>query len=146
MDPEEGADVPRAGVSNIHPIGPLELARRSRHSHVRRDNAGSVVWLGNDTACFPPFQDIVPGKYVTELDCNMTEDVVPLAVQVKLERVATYRQLQGYSNQIYQVTDGKLSLDDFRIPSSRCLGPVSEGEQRTYEDVGDKRLSYLVNK
>ncbi len=47
-------------------------------------------------ACLPQFQILLPGKKVTSNDCNMHEEIVPYAQTEKLERVSTYRQLQGH--------------------------------------------------
>ena len=99
-----------------------------------------------DMACLPPFQHIIPGKCVTPFECNLAEDIHPLALDMKLERVAAYRKHQGYSHQIYVITQGRLSLDDIKIPSSCCLDPVRHSEFRSSDDVGDVRLSYLCNK
>ena len=48
-----------------------------------------------DQAAYPSWQHILPGKWVTSGDCAMAEDIVPVADEMKLERVAAYRQLQG---------------------------------------------------
>ena len=47
-------------------------------------------------ACFPAFQYVLPGKGgVTIFDCELEDDLVQMSQEKKLERVATYRQLQG---------------------------------------------------
>ena len=53
-----------------------------------------------DMGCYPQFQHLIPGRAVTPYDCDLEDDLVPLAANMKLERVATYRQLQGSLGQI----------------------------------------------
>ena len=89
-----------------------------------------------DMACLPPFQHIIPDTFVTPSERNLADDILPLALEMKLERVAAYRQLQGYSHQIYVITQGRLSLNDFKVPSSCCLDPVRHNEFRSSDDVG----------
>ena len=50
-----------------------------------------------DEACYPSFQYVLPGKGgVTIFDCELeTDAMVQMSLEMKLERVATYRQLQG---------------------------------------------------
>ena len=49
-----------------------------------------------DMGCLPQFQFILPSKGgVTDYDCQLEDDLETLAQERKLERVATYRQLQG---------------------------------------------------
>ena len=45
-----------------------------------------------------------------------------LAANRKLERVATYKQIQGLSNQIQHLTSGKLSIADFSMPRPDARG------------------------
>ena len=51
-------------------------------------------------ACHLFFQWLLPSKGgVTEFDANLDDDMIEiLAQKPKLERVATYRQLQGHPN------------------------------------------------
>ena len=99
-----------------------------------------------NVACYPPYQHLIPGKLVTSFDCELAEDMVPLAEERKLERVATYRQLQGYSNQIRWASDDKLALKDFRPPTSCSLDPVQRNEFRYSVEQGSMRLSFIKNK
>ena len=52
-------------------------------------------WEINE-ACDPPFQYLPPGKGgVTIYDCELEGDMVQVSLEMKLERVSAYRQLQG---------------------------------------------------
>ena len=44
-----------------------------------------------DMACLPPFQHTILRKCVTPFECNIAEDILPLALEMKLGRVAAYR-------------------------------------------------------
>ena len=49
-----------------------------------------------DMGCYTQFQYLLQGKGgVTAADCQMEDDIETLAQEMKLERVASYRQLQG---------------------------------------------------
>ena len=116
-------------------------------THSYKDIMPSVLygWQVN-MACFPPFQHLLPGKAVTIYDAELEEDLAPLAAERKLERVATYRQLQGYSMKISCITKGVLSLADFTMPQSCCLDPVQRDEFRFTVDQGNIRLAFIKNK
>ena len=63
-----------------------------------------------DEACLPPFQWVLPSKGgVTEFDANLDDDMIEiLAQKPKLERVATYRQLQGHPNLVTRLLSNLL--------------------------------------
>ena len=50
-------------------------------------------------ACLPDFQFLLPGKVQVTNHDQLDEEVLPYAERMKLERVASYRQVQGPSNQ-----------------------------------------------
>lgn len=60
---------------------------------------------------------------------DLPDHLAFLAMQHKLERVATYRQLQALSSALNNLTAGRLTLSDF-IPAGVTLRPVEEGEVR----------------
>jgi hypothetical protein len=63
----------------------------------------------------------------------LADKVLALALSAKIERVASYRQLQALSNALFQMT-GSLTLQDF-IPDciTRC---VEAGERRVVVEEG----------
>ena len=87
--------------------------------------------------CYPPWQFLMPGKYVTPMDCNLDDDLVPAAAEMKLERVATYRQLQGYSAQLHRTSGGALCIDDFNIPEGAVVRPTTPNERREGNTIVD---------
>ena len=66
-------------------------------SHTYKEVMPAVLYSWElEEACFPAFQYLLPGKGgVTIFDCELDDDLVQIALKMKLERVATYRQLQG---------------------------------------------------
>jgi len=65
-------------------------------SHSYKDVMPSVLYSCElNIACLPQFQHLLPFKTVTKSDCQLDEEIVPYAEEMKLERVAAYRQLQG---------------------------------------------------
>ena len=99
-----------------------------------------------EEACFPPFQILLPGKGgVTPFDCELEDDMFQGALEMKLERVASYRQLQAYSNMIFQVTRGMLTLNDFHLPQSCCVRPVQHNEMRQSVQEGNIIVAYIRN-
>ena len=47
---------------------------------------------------------------------------------------------------IYEITNGKLSLDDFEVPAQCTLRRVQHGEKRYSEDVDGMTLYYIKKK
>ncbi len=68
-------------------------------THAYKDLMVSALYSWElDAACFPQFQHLIPGKVITARDCNADEDILSLSFELKLERVAAYRQLQGLAH------------------------------------------------
>ena len=65
-------------------------------SHSYKEVMPSVLfaWEKNE-ACHASLQLLLPGKAVLPRDCNLADDMIDLANDAKLERVAAYRQVQG---------------------------------------------------
>lgn len=80
-------------------------------------------------------------------DDNLSDSVVALALQAKIERVASYRQLQALSNALFQMT-GSLTLRDFipdcitrRVEAGERRVVVEEGGQlRNWQGLGCRRF------
>ena len=93
---------------------------------------------------FPPWQRLLPGKHATPHDCHLHNEVLPYAARAKCERVATYRQIQGYAAQIHWVTAGNVRFEDFDRPPGCHLDPVQQGEFREAVDEGDRTYVEIV--
>ena len=84
-------------------------------THAYKDVMPAVLYGWEiQEACYPPFQYLLPGKGgVTIFDCELEDDMVQMSLEMKLERVATYRQLQGM---LYNVLSNKIpSLSHVKI-------------------------------
>ena len=97
-----------------------------------------------------PWQHLVPGKILTPLDVkDMDQELRRYAASHKLERVASYRQLQGYSNQLRVLSSCSLpsvTLASFALPQSFMVRPVEENEGRKTVQEEDQNVSFIVDK
>ena len=98
-----------------------------------------------DNGCYPPWQWLKPGKHLTPLDANMDDSIAVHAAGKKLDRVAAYRQVQGYSQQLHEITRGQLGIDNFDVPENVHVRPVEANETRIVE-VGEQDIAYIVDK
>ena len=99
-----------------------------------------------DLGAYPAWQYLKPGKDMTPLDCDMEDDISDIAARRKLERVASYRQLQGYSNQIHQLSKCQLTIDDFSLPSNCHVREVTADEGRKTEVIHGRNVTFIVDK
>ena len=70
-------------------------------THSYKECLVSLLWcweINQGMHC--PWQHLLPGKMLTPDEAHMDEREMAFAARQKLERVASYRQLQGYSNQL----------------------------------------------
>ncbi len=70
------------------------------------------------------------------------------AARGKLERVAAWRQLQGYSNQLYSMTRysrPRVKLESFKRRGNFHVRPVTASEKRQTEHGEHQDVSYIVN-
>ena len=121
-------------------------------------------------ASFLPWQRVVAAAGgLLYGDTEIDEDVMPYFEERKLDKIATFRQLQGpikfnqtysvlgrgvdlpesfcinpgYENMIYNVTGGKVSLDHFSVPESCCIRRLEFGEIRVTDQVDDVTLHFI---
>ncbi len=66
-------------------------------THLYREAMHAALWCWEaNEACFSELQWVLPGKCgVAIFVCEFEDVMVQMALETKLERVATYRQLQG---------------------------------------------------
>ena len=95
--------------------------------------------------CYPKWQHVLPtkGNLLTPLDVEMESDIKAYAAVGKLERSASYRQLQAYSHQISLTSGGQRSLDDFRLPDACHVRPVAGGERRKTRLINGRQVAFL---
>ena len=77
-------------------------------THSYRDTLVSAAWCWeNHIAVHTEWQFLKPGKVITPVDFpELSPDQYRWAFKSKLERIASFRQCQGYSKQIRELTDG----------------------------------------
>jgi len=124
-----------------------------------------------DMAAFLTWQRVVAAKAGLHYeDTEIDETMLSFFLQRKLEKVATFRQIQGpskfsqtyiflgrgvdlpepvhfsnpgYANMISNMTNGKVSIDHFKVPLACCIRRLRFGEARVTERVGDITLHYI---
>ena len=79
---------------------------------------------------FPPWQHLLPGTRMTLDDAAMDSRIKQLAAEHKLQRVASFRQLQGISNQVSLLSGGSRSIADFVVPPHANVRPTEAHESR----------------
>ena len=117
--------------------------------HSYKECQVSVLWCWEiDQAMHCPWQHLKPGKVLTSLDIDMDEDLRCWASKHKLERVASFRQLQGYSNQlkVMSSSDSPVTLASFQLPDSFHVRPVKANEGRKTVQGDHEDVSFKVNK
>ena len=99
-----------------------------------------------DTGAFPPWQHLLPGSELTPDDAAMDDNLATIAARNKLERVASYRQLQGTSHQLHLLS-GR-TLDDFDLPAAANVRPTDENESRIVvpDAASGRDISYIVDR
>ena len=109
------------------------VADAGTHSCKEVFAAVAYSWA-RDVAAYPPMQILLPGNQVTCVEQEMADDVAVLSARRKLDRVAAFRQLQGLSHMVHHLTDGRMSINAFRLPPDVRLTPVLENEVRVVTD------------
>lgn len=61
---------------------------------------------------------------------DMLDRVRQLALEFRLDRVATYRQLQATSNALSSLTGGRTNLNSFVLPEDVHIRPPEQNEVR----------------
>lgn len=77
-----------------------------------------------------PFQELKPGRMVLSDEAWLDSYMETFRKKQKLERVASYRQLQGISHQVDLVSNGRDDIDCFVLPPEAHVRAVGESEER----------------
>ena len=106
----------------------------------------TILWSHErNAACYLLAQVIPVSSLISPADVDMCDRLRTLAATQKLQRVAAYREWQGLSHALLQVT-GSTSLDSFRIPDAIRWQRVPDGEQRVVDESNpDVNLVYFVD-
>ena len=123
--------------------------------HSYRECLVSLCWCWEiSQAMHCPWQHLKPGKVMTP---HEVEDMDPIlagyAARNRLERVAAFRQLQGYCNQLRVMTSRPGSLDPppmtlakLKLPDSFHVMPVKANESRKTVRGAHEDVSFIVDK
>ena len=74
----------------------------------------------------------------------MPDAIAFLARSRKLQRVASWRQLQAVSNVVRLATGGRLVLDSFKLPADAHVRAVRPGEVRVVQPGDSRDIAWLV--
>ena len=84
----------------------------------------------SQAACYGDIQFVITGKHILRDEADMYDNIAVLRNANKLERVATYRNLQAISNIINGMSLGQLNLESFRLPRRLRVKAVAQHETR----------------
>lgn len=113
-------------------------------THSYKDCLVSVGYAWEvDLGCYPIWQHLLPGKHLTPTELDMPEDIENYAAKKKLERVSSFRQLQGYSNQLRWLRKD-WNIDGFDLPDNCHVRAVAADEKRKAEVGAEQDTVYLV--
>ena len=103
----------------------------AKHSY--KETLVSLLWCWEVRRCMHcPWQLLVPGKVITPHEVtDMSEHLQHCAARQKLERVASFRQLQGYSNQLRVMTSGRDTLCGSALGQLHIITPSVRGGSAT---------------
>ena len=132
--------------------------------HNYKDTLVSVLWCWEiSEAMHCPWQHLLPGKVLSHNDTeHLDPDLQRYNARAKLERVASMRQIQGYSNQMRVMSkhygaaipgepepEPPVTLGrSFQLPDNFHVRPVNANEARKTErgPVDGEDVSFIVNK
>ena len=98
-------------------------------THSKKELLVGVVWSWEqDLAGIGDVQQLLPGNAVLLEEEDLSDQLGQLALRRKLERVATYRQLQAVSNSLATSTRGRVTLESFLLPNDVHVRRVDKHE------------------
>ena len=133
----------------IHGVHHYNMVSDPGH-HSYKEVLASLLWCWETgQGMHMPWQHLLPGKVLTPYDVPMDEELSSFAARRKLERVASYRQLQGYSQQLSAVTrfcKPPVTLSTFKLATGFNIRPVGPNEGRCTVRGTDTDVSYIVDR
>eukprot|EP00959_Pyramimonas_sp_CCMP1952_P429482 8994824-Pyramimonas_sp.AAC.1 len=81
-----------------------------------------------NAGCYPKWAHLAPGKALAPGEADLLDSEEEKRAQNKLERVASFRQLQGLSHQTSLLSGERLTLDSFDPPVGSNLRAISSNE------------------
>ena len=115
-------------------------------THSKKETFVSVLWSWETgSAAYGDAQFLHPGKDLLPSEQDMPDAIALLARRRKLQRVASWRQLQAVSNVVRLATGGRLVLDSFKLPADAHVRAVRPGEVRVVRPGDSRDIAWLVN-
>ena len=116
-------------------------------THSKKEAMAGVAWFWEMQAgCFPDFQWIPAAKVITGREQEMPDCIAEVASIGRLERVASFRQLQGVSHMLSQLTARHIDgVKDLTLPENVLVRPVNAGECRIVEQDGPTSRAKIVD-
>lgn len=106
-------------------------------THAKQEVFASVVWSWEqECAAFCDIQQVLPGNVVLPDEEDMPDRIRQLALEFRLERVATFRQLQATSNALRSLTGGRTTLNSFLLPDDVHIRAPEQNEVRVVVNEG----------
>ena len=114
--------------------------------HSYKECLATVLWCWEvGQGMHMPWQHLPPSKTLMPADADMDERTLGYAAQNKLQRVAAYRQLQGYSNQLKKTTKGRLTLESMKLPEDANVRSLKPNEKRQTHKTPHQDVAYIVD-
>ena len=106
-------------------------------THSKKETMIGICWSWEaGVGAYGVIQHIAQTKHVLPTEQDMSDHLATLSILRKLDRVASFRQLQALSNIIEQIGCWR-GIDDFRLGGDYLIDAVGEGEVRIVE-IGDE--------
>ena len=121
------------------------VADRGKHSY-KEVMLSLGCWWEHDVGGVPPWAHLRPGKQLVPCEADLEDFTAELAYLPKQDRVASYKQFQGFSHQIRSATKDALSLADTKLPEECNACPVGRKDERKVEGEDGKNVVYLENR
>ena len=115
--------------------------------HSNRETLVSLIYSWeNDLAACGVIQLLSPIKQLTLAEQDMPDEISRLASEKRQARVSAFKQLQGISNQLSLLTQGRHDLDSMTLPEDFCVRPLEENEVRYVEEHDGENYAYIYSK
>ena len=115
-------------------------------THNKKDTMASIVFSWEvQVAAHGDLQYLPQAKTVLNSEQDLPDHIALLAARGRLDRVATFRQLQALSNVVRSLGHWQ-GLDDFRLPGDWSVRPVRENEVRVVREGASFNRALLFDK
>ena len=116
-------------------------------THSKKEAMVGVAWSWeSQIGCFPDFQWVPASKTITAREQAMPEELAEMAAESRLERVASFRQLQAMSHMLHKLSNERIKdIGDLCLPEDVLVQPVQAGEVRVVEHGPATSRAKIIN-